>query len=74
MIRKVKEQMRQVTKGNEMKYIAKFSKRGEGVIEVEYESAEKAGTRGNKTDARCAMLKIYGNDAISWQLLKVRRV
>ena len=57
-----------------MKYIAKFSKRGEGVIEVEYESAEKAGTRGNKTDARCAMLKIYGNDAISWQLLKVRRV
>lgn len=40
----------------------------------EFESASKAGSRQNATDARIKMLEVFGNNAVSWVIDSVERV
>lgn len=45
--------------------------RGQGLFE--FESASRAGSKGNVRDARLKMLELFGKDAVSWNIDKVER-
>lgn len=58
-------------------YIAHYSSpaasdaRAKGLFE--FESASRAGSKGNLRDARMKMLELYGKSAVSWSIVKVER-
>ncbi|HIY84317.1 hypothetical protein [Rubneribacter sp.] len=58
-------------------YVAHYSSpaasdvRAKGLFE--FESASRAGTKGNQRDARLKMLELYGKDAVSWSIVRVER-
>lgn len=37
----------------------------------EFESAARLGSKANAHDARCKMLELYGNDALTWSVEKI---
>ena len=45
--------------------------RGTGFFE--FESEARAGSRDNARDARMHMLELFGKDAVSWEIDKIKR-
>lgn len=60
--------------GTKRTYRAKYRSPGKNAGEMgtfEFESAFRAGTKGNMHDARLEMLERFGSEAVAWQIHNV---